>query len=362
MKKTSLYSRHVDLGAKIVPFAGYLMPVQYQGINLEHEAVRKNAGLFDVSHMGEFIVEGPQAEVFLQNVTINDVSIIKPGQAQYSAMCNDDGGIIDDLLIYRYEEYFMLVVNAANIESDFQWLKKNLIVGVVLNDISEKIGLVALQGPDSKEILAKIFKNEFKDIPYYHFIETKIANLDVSLARTGYTGELGYEMYADSDDIGTIWDLIMEAGSDFNIVPAGLGCRDTLRLEMKYCLYGNDIGLDTNPAEAGLGWITRIDKGDFIGKKAIVDAKANISRRLVCIEMLDRAIPRKGYSVKIGDALVGVVTSGTQSPSLKKGIGLAFIDIPYHKSGTEIFIEIRGSMKKALIVKQPFYKNGTVMI
>lgn len=345
----------------MVPFAGYIMPVMYDGINAEHEAVRTKAGLFDVSHMGEFIIEGPQAEAFLQQVTINDVNVLEVGRAQYSAICNESGGIIDDLLIYRYDDYFMLVVNGANIMSDFEWLKKNLPAGVILNDISQKVGLVAVQGPASRDIIAEIAGNENSSTPYYSFIECQINGADVTLARTGYTGELGFEIYADSDDILGIWDLLLKNGREAGLVPAGLGCRDTLRMEMKYCLYGNDIDVTTTPYEAGLGWITKPDKGDFIGKDAILQSRQNSPKRLVCLEMIDKAIPRKGYPVKLEGKTIGIVTSGTQSPTLKKGIALAYLDIPYHKSGTEAYVEIRDNLKRAIVVKPPFYKNGTVM-
>lgn len=345
----------------MMPFAGFEMPVQYQGINAEHKAVREKAGLFDVSHMGEFILQGNQAEAFLQMVTINDITTIKPGQAQYSAMCNTEGGIIDDLLVYRYDDYFMLVVNAANISRDFEWLKSHLAPGVVLNDRSDKIALIAIQGPQSGNILSKILGKVAEDLEYYRFQEMDFNGRQITLARTGYTGELGFELYADSGDIVSIWDTLLEAGQKDGLVPAGLGCRDTLRMEMKYCLYGNELTTGTNPIEAGLGWITKLDSGDFIGKNAIVNQKENLTRRLVCVEMVDRGIPRKGYKLVLDGEIIGVVTSGTQSPSLHKGIALAYVDIPNHKSGTEVFIEIRNELKRGIIIKPPFYKDGTVL-
>lgn len=359
MKKTSLYEKHVELNAKIVPFAGFEMPLQYEGVIKEHLAVRSTAGVFDVSHMGEFIVKGKNAEKFLNNVTINDVSKIEIGQAQYSAMCYDDGGIVDDLLIYRYNEYYMLVVNAANIEKDFNWLNKHLYDEVTLENRSDEISLIALQGPKSREILLKISELDISELPFYHFIKGKVAGCAVTIARTGYTGELGYEIYGANDLMPKIWDELFKIGKPMGLVPAGLAARDTLRLEMKFCLYGNDIDETTHPYEAGLGWITKVDKGDFIGRDAIIDRKANMTRRLVCIEMMDRAIPRQGYEIFIDDEKSGYFTSGGQSPSLQKGIGLAYIKRPYTKSGTEIEVEIRGKRKQAVIVKPPFYKKGT---
>lgn len=359
MKKTSLYEKHVELNAKIVPFAGFEMPLQYEGVIKEHLAVRSTAGVFDVSHMGEFIVRGKNSEKFLNYVTINDVSKIEIGQAQYSAMCYDDGGIVDDLLIYRYSDYYMLVVNAANIEKDFNWLNEHLFDEVTLENHSAEISLIAVQGPKSREILSKISESDIKDLPFYHFIEGKIAGCAVTIARTGYTGELGYEIYGSNEAIPNVWDALFEVGAPLGLVPVGLAARDTLRLEMKFCLYGNDIDKTTHPYEAGLGWITKVDKGDFIGHEAIMERKENMTRRLVCVEMIDRAIPRQGYEISIDDEKSGYFTSGGQSPSLQKGIGLAYIKRPYTKSGTEIEVEIRGKRKKAIIVKPPFYKDGT---
>jgi len=359
IKRTSLFNKHVALGAKIVPFAGFEMPLQYEGVIKEHNAVRTTAGVFDVSHMGEFIVKGKNSEKFLNYVTINDVSKIEVGQAQYSAMCYDDGGIIDDLLIYRYNDYYMLVVNAANIEKDYNWLNEHLLDDVTLENHSDEISLIALQGPKSREILSKISESEISDLPFYYFLEGKVAGCDVTIARTGYTGELGFEIYGKNEDIPKVWDSLFNIGKPMGLVPAGLAARDTLRLEMKFCLYGNDIDRTTHPFEAGLGWITNVDKGDFIGREAIIDRKANMTRRLVCVEMLDKAIPRHNYDIYINDEKIGYFTSGGQSPSLQKGIGLAYINRPYTKSGTEIEVEIRGKRKKAVIVKPPFYKDGT---
>lgn len=362
MKKTSLYEKHVELNAKIVPFAGFEMPLQYEGVIKEHLAVRSTAGVFDVSHMGEFIVRGKNSEKFLNYVTINDVSKIEIGQAQYSAMCYDDGGIVDDLLIYRYSDCYMLVVNASNIEKDFNWLNKHLYDEVTLENRSDEISLLALQGPKSREILLKISESDISELPFYHFIKGKVAGCAVTIARTGYTGELGYEIYGANDLMPKIWDELFKIGKPMGLVPAGLAARDTLRLEMKFCLYGNDIDETIHPYEAGLGWITKVDKGDFIGREAIVDRKANMSRRLVCVEIIDRAIPRQGYEIFIDDEKSGYFTSGGQSPSLQKGIGLAYIKRPHTKSGTEIEVDIRGKRKRAIIIKPPFYKDGTAQM
>ena len=359
IKRTALFSKHKALGAKLVPFAGFEMPLQYEGVIKEHIAVRTTAGAFDVSHMGEFIVKGKNAEKFLNYVTINDVSKIEVVQAQYSAMCFDDGGIIDDLLIYRYNDYYMLVVNAANIEKDFNWLNGQLSDDVILENHSADISLIAVQGPQSRNILSKISESDISDLPFYYFLEGKVAGCDVTIARTGYSGELGFEIYGNNKDIPKVWDALFNIGKPMGLVPTGLAARDTLRLEMKFCLYGNDIDKTTHPYEAGLGWITKVDKGNFIGRESIIDRKENMARRLVCIEMLDKAIPRQGYEIYIDAEKIGYFTSGGQSPSLQKGIGLAYINRPHTKSGTEIEVEIRGKRKKAVIVKPPFYKEGT---
>ena len=359
MKQTPLYKRHVELGAKMVDFAGYQMPIQYTGIIQEHNAVRHSAGLFDVSHMGEFIITGDEAEVFLDYVTINDVVSIQPWQAQYSAMCYEDGGIIDDLLIYRYPDHFMLVVNASNKEKDLDWFMAHKLDNVDILDISDQTGLIALQGPKSRSILQNIFDINLNEIDFYWFDVAKINGNSATIARTGYTGELGFEIYADHDNIVKIWDAIMKAGGDA-VEPTGLGCRDTLRMEMKYCLYGNDIDASTNPIEAGLGWITKLDKDNFIGKEALVDAKANITRKLICIEMIDRGIPRKGYTIVNNGAVVGEVTSGTQSPSLNQGIGLAYVAKGFAKTGTKLKMKVRHKLLNCKVVKSPFYKEITV--
>ena len=360
-KNTPLFDRHIELGGNMVSFGGYLLPTHYSGINLEHLGVRSKAGLFDVSHMGEFIISGSDAESFLQKVTVNDVTSLSVGQAQYSAMCYANGGIIDDILIYKKKNEFMLVVNAANNKKDLDWLKSHAKGDIRIENISDDIGLVAIQGPRSRNILQTLTDSNLTNIQFYHFVEGRLNGKKAIISRTGYTGELGFEIYANSDDIGEIWDAIMKAGQDKGLEPAGLGCRDTLRMEMKLALYGNDIDDTTNPIEAGLGWITRLGKTDFMGKKALLEAKANVTRRLVCLEMTERAIPRQGYTILMNDESVGIITSGTMSPSLETGIGIGYVNRPFDKSGTELLVDIRGRMKSAVVVKPPFYKNGSLM-
>jgi len=360
-KKTPLYDRHIELGGNVMNFGGYLLPTQYSGIKQEHNAVRSKAGLFDVSHMGEFIVSGPNAESFLNKMTVNDVTSLSVGQAQYSAMCTKNGSIVDDLLVYKKENDFMLVVNASNLEKDLNWLNSHKTDDMSIKDISDQTGLVAVQGPRSRDILQTLTDTNLSNIQFYHFTEGKVSGMEAIIARTGYTGELGFEIYASSDDIGEIWDAIMDAGADKGLSPAGLGCRDTLRMEMKFALYGNDIDETTNPLEAGLGWITRLGKDDFMGKKALLEAKANVTRRLVCLEMTERAIPRQGCPILMNDESVGIITSGTMSPSLETGIGIGYVDLPFDRSGTELVVDIRGKMKVAIVVKPPFYKSGSLM-
>lgn len=345
----------------MVDFAGYLMPLQYDRIVNEHNAVRHAAGLFDVSHMGELIVKGKRADIFLDRMTINNVKIMVPGEAQYSVMCRENGGIIDDLLIYRREESFLLVVNAANLKKDFRWLKSHCPEYIKIEDKSDKLGLLALQGPLSRKILNQVTEN-LSQLSFYKFIEGKIGEYPALIARTGYTGELGFEIYAGLEEIKSIWKILISAGKTAGLKPVGLGCRDTLRMEMKYCLYGNDIDESTNPLEAGLGWITKFDKPDFIGKQALLKAKENMRRRLVCFEMQEKAIPRKDYKLFARGLEIGHVTSGSLSPSLNKGIGLGYAALDYAKTGTEIMVDIRGKMKNAIIVSQPFYKKGSAQI
>jgi len=319
MKRTPLYEKHRKLGAKLVNFAGFEMPIQYAGIIKEHEAVRNSAGLFDVSHMGEFIISGDEAEGFLDYVMINDVVSLQPWQAQYSAMCYEDGGIIDDVIIYRYPDHFMVVVNAGNKEKDLDWLMAHKPENINILDMSDRIGLLAIQGPRSRDILNQITDIDLNDINFYWFTVGNIDGNSATISRTGYTGELGFEIYADPKSIIKIWDAIFSVRGEA-IAPVGLGCRNTLRMEMKYALYGNDIDENTNPIEAGLGWITKLNKSNFIGKNTLVDAKENSTRKLICFEMIDRGIPRKGYPIKNDGDVIGEVTKSGPILQWKFGI------------------------------------------
>ena len=359
MKHTILYDKHIGFNAKMVPFAGFTMPLQYTGITDEHNAVRTSAGIFDVSHMGEFTISGNDAENFLQLLTTNDIKKLSNGQAQYSTMCLEDGGIIDDLVIYRFENHYMMVVNAANIESDFQWISNNIKGDVTLKDISEETNLIAVQGPESGELLHGITDYNLSELKFYNFIETNVAGYPVVLSRTGYTGELGFEIYGNDESIPAIWDKLFDT-QEVHVLPVGLGARDTLRMEMKYALYGKDINQGTTPIEAGLRRITKFDKGAFIGRESLIDENVHHKKRLVCFEMMERAVPRQNYNIFAKRKHIGMVTSGTQSPSLTKGIGLGYVEMKYTIPGTKIEIEIRGHKKSATIMRPPLYKNGTV--
>lgn len=357
-QKTALYEKHVELGGKMVEFAGFWMPVQYRSITEEHLAVRNAAGLFDVSHMGEFIFQGKDALDFINYITINNVADLDFGQAQYSAMCNPDGGLVDDLIVYRFQDRYMMVVNAANIDKDYKHIESNLRGDVELENVSDKISLLALQGPESEKILQPLTGTKLAEIEFYHFTESGVSGIEAVISRTGYTGEPGFELYISNADAPRLWDLIMESGDSHNLKPAGLGARDSLRLEMKYALYGNDISAGTNPLEAGLGWITKLDKGDFIGGEALRKIEQEgVKRRLVCFELEGKAFPRLHYPIYIDGAKVSEVTSGTFSPTLEKGIGLAYLPVGKHKPGTEIAIEIRQKMVRGIVVKPPFYKK-----
>jgi aminomethyltransferase len=361
LQRTALYDIHVALGAKIVPFAGFEMPVLYKGIVAEHTAVRERLGIFDVSHMGEVTVKGPAALDFIQKITVNDASTLADGQAQYSAMCYENGGIVDDLLVYRRGEgNYLLVINASNIAKDFAWMQENAIEGAELENVSDNYTLIAVQGPKAIETLQKLTDTDLSAIEYYHFAEGSIAGVEAILSRTGYTGEVGFELYIPSDrESGEkVWNAVMEAGAEFGIEPAGLGARDTLRLEMGYCLYGNDIDQTTNPIEAGLGWITKLGKGSFNGSEVIARVKEEKPhRRLVAFEMNERAIPRQHYAIAVDGTTVGEVTSGTSSPTLGKGIGLGYVASEHAKVGTPISIMIREKAVPATIVKLPFLKK-----
>jgi len=359
MKNTALTDKHVQLGAKMVPFAGYNMPVQYAGINVEHETVRKGVGVFDVSHMGEFILKGEKALDLIQRVTSNDASKLYDGKVQYSCLPNEDGGIVDDLLVYRIDEKtYMLVVNASNIEKDWNWISKFNTEGVEMKDISERTSLLAVQGPKAADALQSLTDIDLGSMEYYTFKKGTFAGIDnVLLSATGYTGAGGFEIYVDNKDAEKLWNAVFEAGAAFGIKPIGLGARDTLRLEMGFCLYGNDIDDATSPLEAGLGWVTKFSK-EFTNSAALQQQKQDgTKRKLVGFEMIDRGIPRHDYEIVDADGnTIGKVTSGTQSPSLQKAIGMGYVNNEFAKEGSEIFISIRDNKVKAKVVKPPFYK------
>ncbi|MBN1481488.1 glycine cleavage system aminomethyltransferase GcvT [candidate division KSB1 bacterium] len=359
LKKTALYDVHLKLGAKIVEFAGYYMPIQYSSIMQEHKRVRTSVGLFDVSHMGEFFIAGDKALDFVQYVTINDASALSINQVQYSAMCYPDGGIVDDLLVYRFDEFYMMVVNAANLTKDWEWLQQHRLPGADMENSSDALSLLALQGPQAEKTLAKLVDVALSDIPYYWLRQGQVDGVDVIISRTGYTGEPGFEICLPNESAEHVWNALLRAGQEFDIEPVGLGARDTLRLEMKYCLYGNDIDKTTNPVEAGLGWITKLNKADFIGKSAIEHVKQQgPSRKLVGFEVQGKAFPRHGYAIWQGERKIGQVTSGTFSPMLQTGIGMGYVSSNAAAVGTPIEIEVRGAKIPAQIVKTPFYKKG----
>ena len=360
MKKTALYEIHKALGAKLVPFAGYQMPVQYEGVNAEHLTVRKGVGVFDVSHMGEFLIEGPNALALIQSVASNDASVLSIGKAQYSCLPNNKGGIVDDLIIYRLEENaFLLVVNASNIEKDWQWISANNDVGAKMTNISDDYSLLAIQGPMAIEAMQILTSVDLKALKFYHFEISDFAGIqNVIISATGYTGSGGFEIYCKNTDVEQLWNQVFEAGAKYGIKPIGLAARDTLRLEMGYCLYGNDINETTSPIEAGLGWITKFTKS-FTNDYALSQQKANgVTRKLVGFELKDRGIPRQSYPIVDSNAVViGSVTSGTMSPSLNKGIGMGYVRSEFSEVGTEIGIKIRKKIVLAKVIKLPFYKG-----
>ncbi len=359
MKNTALTDKHISLGAKMVPFAGYNMPVQYEGINAEHAIVRNGVGVFDVSHMGEFILKGENALDLIQRVTSNDASKLYDGKVQYSCLPNEEGGIVDDLLVYRIDEKtYMLVVNASNIDKDWNWIQKFNSKGVEMHNISDKTSLLAIQGPKAAEALQSLTEVDLASMEYYNFVKGTFAGVDnVVISATGYTGAGGFEIYFDNEHANKIWDAIFEAGLPFNMKPIGLGARDTLRLEMGFCLYGNDIDDTTSPIEAGLGWITKFTKKFTNSDSLQAQKEAGITRKLIGFEMIDRGIPRHDYEIVDAEGnVIGKVTSGTQSPSLQKAIGMGYILKGMDKEGAEIFINIRNNKIKARVVKFPFYK------
>ena len=354
-KKTALYNIHVSLGGKIVEFAGYLMPVQYTSMIDEHKRVREQVGLFDVSHMGEIEIQGSKALDFINYMTINNVSKLEINQAQYTAMCYPDGGIVDDLICYRRENSYFLVVNASNTKKDHDWIIDNRKGGVAVHNITDNITQLAIQGKNAEKIIQKLTEVPLSDIKYYWFQEGILADTEMIISRTGYTGEPGFELYFDTKYSEAIWEKIMKIGEQYEIAPIGLGARNTLRLEKKYCLYGNDIDHLTTPLEAGLGWITNFDKGDFIGRDALLHQKeGGLRRKLLGFVSEGRIIPRQGYPIEVDGINIGQVTSGCYSPVLEKNIGLGYIAIEFAKIGQKITINARDRQISAEIVKTPF--------
>lgn len=360
MKNTALTHVHEKLGAKLVPFAGYNMPVSYEGVNIEHETVRKGVGVFDVSHMGEFLVTGPNALPLIQKVTSNDASKIVEGQAQYTYLPNETGGIIDDLIIYKLaDEKYLLVVNASNIEKDWEWITKQNTMGAELRNVSDDYSLLAIQGPKAIEAMQSLTSVDLSAIKFYHFKVADFAGVEnVIISATGYTGSGGFEIYCKNDEVEHIWNKVFEAGKDFGIKPIGLAARDTLRLEMGFCLYGNDIDETTSPLEAGLGWITKFSK-DFINSDNLKqEIESGVKNKLIGFELKERGIPRQGYDIQDKDGnIIGRVTSGTMAPSLNKGIGMGYVTTENSAPGTEISVMIRNKPVAATVVKTPFYKN-----
>lgn len=360
MKNTPLTQIHEQLGAKMLPFAGYNMPIQYEGVNAEHETVRTAVGVFDVSHMGEFVISGPNALSLLQSVCTNDASTIEIGKAQYTCMTNNESGIVDDLIIYRLaDQEYLMVVNASNIDKDWAWIQKHNLMEAEMTNISDTMALLAIQGPKAIEAMQSLTQVNLADIKNYTFEVAEFAGVeDVIISATGYTGSGGFEIYCKNEDAVKIWNKVFEAGASFGIKPIGLAARDTLRLEMGFCLYGNDINDTTNPIEAGLGWITKFTK-EFTNSENIKTIKqVGITRKLVGFEMVERGIPRHDYEiVDQSGSVIGIVTSGTMAPSLNKGIGLGYVAIDHSSVDSKIFIRIRKNDVEAKVVKTPFYKK-----
>lgn len=361
LKRTPLFDSYRAYGGKTIDFGGWELPVQFSSIKEEHEAVRTKAGLFDVSHMGEIIVRGEDSLTYLQKLLTNDVSKLQDGQAQYSAMCYEDGGTVDDLLVYKIAQNdYLLVVNASNIEKDFEWMKKFMIGDTVVHNVSDTYGQLALQGPLAEKVLQRLTKENLSEIGFFKFkTGVKLGEYDALVSRTGYTGEDGFEIYATPESIIALWDLILEEGKEDGVLPCGLGARDTLRFEACLALYGQELSRDISPLEAGIGFAVKLKKeDDFIGQKALVGQKeAGVPRKLVGLEMIDKGIPRHGYKIFKDDEVIGEVTTGTQSPTLKKNIGLGLIISKFTEVGTEVEVEIRGKRLKAVTVATPFYKR-----
>ncbi len=360
MKNTALSNIHEQLGAKMVPFAGYNMPVSYEGVNAEHETVRKNVGVFDVSHMGEFLITGPKSLELIQKVCSNDVSKLVDGQAQYNCLPNETGGIVDDLIVYKLkDEEYLLVVNASNIDKDWDWISKNNSVGATMRNLSEDYSLLAIQGPKAIEAMQSLTSVDLSAIKFYHFKVADFAGIEhVIISATGYTGSGGFEIYCKNSEVEQVWNKVFEAGKSFGIKPIGLAARDTLRLEMGFCLYGNDINDTTSPLEAGLGWITKFTK-DFTNSENLKQEKEEgVKRKLIGFELTERGIPRHDYEITDKDGkIIGIVTSGTMAPSLNKGIGMGYVTVENTAPDTEIFIQIRNKPVAATVVKTPFYKG-----
>jgi len=360
MRDTALTAKHTALGAKMVPFAGFNMPVQYAGVKVEHECVRNGVGVFDVSHMGEFLLKGEKALDLIQKVTSNDASKMVDGQAQYTCMPNETGGIVDDLIIYRKNaEEFFVVVNASNIEKDWNWIADRNDLGVEMNNLSDDYSLLAIQGPKAADAMQQLTDIDLKGMKYYTFQIGKFAGIDdVMVSATGYTGSGGFEVYVKNKDVAELWDRVFEAGADADIQPIGLAARDTLRLEMGFCLYGNDIDDTTSPLEAGLSWITKFTKEFTNSENLKAQKEAGVTKKLVGFEMIDRGIPRHDYPINDADGnSIGRVTSGTMSPSMNKAIGLGYVNVEFAAIDSEIYIEVRNKQIKAKVVKPPFYKK-----
>lgn len=360
MKNTALSHIHESLGAKMVPFAGYNMPVQYEGVNAEHETVRNGVGVFDVSHMGEFLLTGENALALIQKVTSNDASVLEIGRAQYSCLPNNDGGIVDDLIVYRMkEDQYLLVVNASNIDKDWNWISSHNDLGVDMRNLSDDYSLLAIQGPKAVEAMQSLTSVDLATIKYYHFEVGPFAGIDnVIISATGYTGSGGFEIYCKNSEVEQVWNKVFEAGAAFGIKPIGLAARDTLRLEMGFCLYGNDINDTTSPIEAGLGWITKFTK-DFTNSENLKKQKeTGVTRKLIGFELIERGIPRHDYEIVDANGNnIGIVTSGTMAPSLGKGIGMGYVATEFAGVDSEIYIQIRNNKVKAKVVKMPFYKK-----
>jgi aminomethyltransferase len=360
MKNTALSHIHEGLGAKMVPFAGYNMPVSYEGVNAEHETVRNAVGVFDVSHMGEFLISGENALALIQKVTSNDAATLEIGKAQYSCLPNNDGGIVDDLIVYKIkDEQYLLVVNASNIDKDWNWISSHNSVGAEMKNLSDDYSLLAIQGPKAVEAMQSLTSVDLSAIKYYHFEVADFAGIEhVIISATGYTGSGGFEIYCKNSEVEQVWNKVFEAGAAFGIKPIGLAARDTLRLEMGFCLYGNDINDTTSPLEAGLGWITKFTKEFTNSENLKAQKEAGVSRKLVGFELIDRGIPRHDYEIVDADGNnIGIVTSGTQAPSLGKAIGMGYVKTEFTAADTEIYILIRDKKIAAKVVKMPFYKK-----